>query len=242
MTKAVRGKTQRDFTKANIKKLQAAGLLGPVDLRKKLPDAVKNRISKYRDVLTGKAAVVKAPDLATARKLRKTLGLQGSGKTIVIPREKGETYRLKKSTNEIVSTRKGYNDGEVIHKTLGSRFPAKPAPGSNQRLYYTIPERQRGLGKLKRHTFASFDEMLFYLMKYEINFEDIEDRIEVEEITVGSRRDKVEQKKIHTEREAAVARYKRKRGAKKRAKKPRAKKPRETTYHYEGKTPRKSRR
>jgi len=224
MTKAVRGKTQRDNTKANIKKLQAAGLLGPVDLRKKISPDVIRRMDKYRAVLTGKAAVVKAPDLATARKLRKTLGLTGSGKSIVVPKEKGETYRLRKSTGEIVSTRKGYNEGEIIHKTLGGKFPTKPAPSSGKRLYYTIPERQRGLGKLKRHTFGSFDEMLYYMSKYEIDFEDIEDRIEIEEVSTGSRKDKQRQKKIHDEREAGIRRAKRKQKPAKR--KPAKRKPR----------------
>lgn len=204
-------KTQRDIFKANIKKLQRAGLIGDVDFRKKADAATIRRLEKYKAVLVGKAAVVKAPDLATARRLRKTLGLQGSGKTIIVPKEKGEKYTLQKSTGEIVSTRKGYNPGETIKKTLSKGFPTKPPASSNKRLYYTIPERTRGAGKLKRKTFGTFDEMLYYLSKYEVRFEDIEDRIEIEEITIGARKDKSRQKTIHDERAAATARYKRKR-------------------------------
>src|SRR5437879_5948823 len=126
MSKADLRKSQRAFYKKNVQKLQRAGLLGPVDFRKKAPPEVIKRIEKYRTVISGKASVVKAPDLATARKLRKTLGLSGTGKTLVIPREKGERYSLKKSTGEIVSTRKGYGDGETIKKTLGTKFPAHP--------------------------------------------------------------------------------------------------------------------
>ena len=150
-------------------------------------------------------------DLATARRLRKTLGLKGSGKTIVIPKEKGERYAFRKSTSEIVSTRKGYNQGEIIRKTLSKGFSSQPEPSSNKRLYYTIPERTRGAGRLKRKTFGSFNEMLYYISKYDVRFEDIEDRIEIEEITRGGRTDKRRQKIIHEERAKAVARYKRKR-------------------------------
>lgn len=206
MPRTNRRTAQRSIYKKNVEKLQRAGLLGEVDFRKKATPAIIRRIEKYKSVISGKAAVVKAPDLETARKLRKTLGLKGSGKTLVVPREKGERYTIKKTTGEIVSTRKGYNKGEIIHKTLGSRFkPRNP----DDRAYYTIPERIRGAGRIKRKTFASFDEMLYYLSKYEIDFEDIEDRIEIEYIGKGSRRDKARQKVIHDERAAAAKRYKR---------------------------------
>jgi hypothetical protein len=202
-------RSQRAIYKKNVKKLQRAGLLGDVDLRKKPTAAITRRMDKYHAVLVGKSAVVQAPDLATARRLRKTLGLSGSGKTVVIPREKGERYALKKTTGEIVSTRKGYNKGETIKKTLAKGFPAKPPPGSSKRLYYTIPQRTRGAGKLKRKTFGSFDEMLYYISKYDVRFEDIEDRIEIEEIEKHGATDTARQHKIHDEREAAAARYRR---------------------------------
>lgn len=219
MPKTVRGKTQRSIYIFNIKKLQRAGLIGKVDTRKKATPAIVQRLEKYRAVLVGKAQVVQAPDLATARRLRKTLGLKGSGKTIIVPKEKGEKYSLKKSTGEIVSTRKGYRKGETIKKTLGSKFPAQPAPNSNKRLYYTIPSGTRGASRLKRKTFHSFDEMLYYLSKYEVEFEDIEDRIEIEEVVKGGRKDKRELKRIHGERAAAQKRYARAKRRKARGKK-----------------------
>ncbi|MDE2020199.1 MAG: hypothetical protein KGJ13_07690 [Patescibacteria group bacterium] len=213
MSKRVRRKTQHDIFVSNVKKLQRAGLIGKVDLRKKASPAIIRKIEKYRPLLRGKATVVVAPDTRTAARLRKTLGLKGSGKTIVIPKEKGERYRYQKTTGEIVSTRKGYAKGETIKKTLSKGFPAPPEKGSGKRLYYTIPERTRGAGRLKRKTFGSFDEMLYYLSKYEVDFEDIEDRVEVEEVTKGSRKDKVRQKKIHDDSARAYRRYKRKRRA-----------------------------
>lgn len=217
MSKRPARKTQRDIYKSNIKKLQRAGLIGKVNLSKKATPAIVRRLEKYRSVLIGKATTVKAPDEKTARRLRKTLGLKGSGKTIVVPREKHERYSFEKSTGDIVSKRKGYNEGEIIHKRLGQPFPAAP-PDKNSRLYYTIPARTRGAGALKRKTFSSFDEMLYYLSRYEVEFEDIENRIEIEEIKTGSTRDIKLQQKIHEEREAGRRRLKRRKARAKKAK------------------------
>lgn len=201
---------QRDLYKKNVRKLQRAGLLGEVDFRKKPTPETIRRIQKYSSVISGKASAVQAPDVKTAQRLRKQLGLKGSGKTLVIPREKGETYSYKKSTGEVQSTRKGYLPGEKIKKTFGPKYLTPPEAGSNKRLYYTIPERTRGAGRLKRRTFYSFDEMLFYMSKYDVRFEDIEDRIEIEEVQIGSDKDKSRLKKIHDDREKRKRNKKRK--------------------------------
>lgn len=211
MSKANSRKTQRNILKKNVEKLQRAGLIGPVDFRKKASPATIRKLEKYRAVLTGKAAAVKAPDLATARRLRKTLGLKGTGKTLIVPREKGEKFRVQKSTGELTSERRGYNPGEKIHKTFSKNFPAPPPKGSNEKLYYTIPARVRGAGRLKRHTFSSFDEMLHYINMYDVSFDEIEDRIEIERLATTGRKARRINKQIHAERSAAVARYKRKR-------------------------------
>jgi hypothetical protein len=221
---------QRSIFKKNVEKLQRAGLIGKVDFRKKASPATIRRLEKYKSVLAGHAAAVQAPDLATARRLRKQLGLSGTGKTVVVPREKRERITFQKSTGEIVSNRPGYNPGEKIKKTFSNTFPVKPPPGSDKRLYYTIPARTRGAGKLKRRTFGSFDEMLYYISKYEVSFEEIEDRIEIEEITRGDTADVARQRKIHDEREVARKRYARKKPkAKKKPRKKTAKPRRETT-------------
>jgi len=204
-------KAQREIYRSNIKKLQRAGLIGKIDFRKKATPATIRKLEKYRAVMVGKASAVKAQDQKTAARLRKTLGLKGSGKTIIVPREKHERYEFQKSTGEIISTRPGYNKGEKIKKTLSKSFPAQPEAGSNKRLYYTIPARTRGAGRLKRKTFSTFDEMLYYISKYDVSFEDIEDRIEIEEISRGSRTDKTRLKVIHDDRARAAAKLKRRR-------------------------------
>lgn len=199
--------SQRSITAAKIKKLQRAGLLSSrVDPDAKPSSRTINQIYRYRGVISGKQAAVKLSSSSKAAELRSRIGEGGSGRVVVVPRERGEKFRVTK-TDEIKSTRRAY--GQTIHKTIGEKF-LPPKPG--QKLYYTIPRRKRGLGELKRHTFGSFDEMLFYLEKYEIDFEDIEPYIEVERFAAGSSRER----KFNREYNAAVRKLKNKRKRKSR--------------------------
>jgi len=202
--------------KSNIEKLQNAGLIGKVDFRKKATPAIKRKIEKYRSFLAGKESAVQAHSQKEARELRRKFGLKGDGKTIIIPREKGERFHVNKE-GEITSTRPNpAAPGTTIKKTIGQKY--KPARTGNEKLYYTLPERQRGLGRVKRHTFSSFDEMLYYLNAYEINFDDVEEFIEIEEFLPTYRKAKSLDKKIASERAEYLAR-KKKRGKKRAAKK-----------------------
>jgi len=196
-----RSASQRAITRGKIIKLQKSGLIsGKINPDKAPSNYVKNQFYKYRSVISGKAAAVKLSNAAKAKEIRAKIGEGGQGRVVVIPREKGEKFRVENDT--IKSTRTQY--GQRIEKTVGDKFTA---PRSGEKVYYTLPHRKRGLGKLKRKTFSSFDEMLFYLEKYEIEFEDIEDYIEVERFKEGSRR----QKQVQGEYRAAVRRLKRNR-------------------------------
>jgi hypothetical protein len=192
--------SQRAITRGKIKRLQRAGLISAkVDAGRKPSPHTIQQIYKYRSVLSGKTAAVKVSSSKKAKELRGRIGAGGQGRVVIIPRETGERFRVTRK-DEIKSTRRAY--GQVVEKTIGDKFtPSKPG----EKIYYTIPTRRRGLGSLKRRTFASFDEMLFYLEKYEINFEDIEDYIEVERFREGSYRER----KHKREYNKAVRRLKR---------------------------------
>lgn len=177
--------SQRAITRGKIRKLQRAGLLSSkVNVNRKPSKYILSQLYKYKSVISGKEAALKISSSAKAQEYRNRIGYGGRGKIVVIPKERGERFRVTK-TDEIKSTRKAY--GEVINKTIGDKF-TPPKPG--ERLYYTIPRRKRGLGSLKRHTFASFDELLFYISKYDIEFDEIEKFIEVERFAAGSRRER----------------------------------------------------
>jgi hypothetical protein len=193
---------QRAITRGKIRKLQRAGLLSKdLDVNRKPSKYVLSQLYKYKSVISGKQAALKVSSAKKAADLRNKIGEGGRGRIVIVPREKGERFRVTK-TDEIKSTRKAY--GQTIEKTIGDKFTA-PRPG--EKVYYTIPRRKRGLGNLKRRTFASFDELLFYLSKYEIEFDDVEKYIEVERFAEGSRRQKQHQK----EYTAAVRKLKRNR-------------------------------
>ena len=197
-------KSQRQIARAattrKIKKLQRAGLLSDrIKTGKKPSKYVLAQLYKYRSVISGKQAAVKLSSAVKAAELRNKIGEGGRGRIVVVPRAKGERFSVTEK-DEIKSTRKAY--GQTIAKTIGDKF--RPARGG-ERVYYTLPRRKRGLGSLKRRTFASFDEMLFYLTEYEVNFEDIEDYIETERVKEGSRT----QRRVQREYRESVRRLKR---------------------------------
>jgi hypothetical protein len=171
-----------------VERLQKAGLIGKVDKRKHASPEIQKQISKYSGYLSGKESAVEAPDAKTARALRRKFGFKGKGKTVIIPREKGERFTISKK-GELSSVRPNpLEKGTRLKKVFGEKTISPPQ--ANERLYYTLPERRRGGTRIRRVTFASFDEMLFFLNNYDINFEDVEDYIEIEKVVIGSSRDK----------------------------------------------------
>ena len=193
---------------AKVKKLQNAGLIGKVDLRKNADKATLRTIEKYKGLLNHKEGIVRADSVKQATELRKKFGFTGKGKTVVIPREKGERFSITKK-GEIKSVRPNPVEPTTrIRKTFGEKLKTPPAKGD--KLYYTLPERKRGLGRVKRKTFSSFDEMLFYLNSYDIDFDDVEDYIEIEEVVGGGSRDTALKEKIAAERHQRYLAKKRK--------------------------------
>jgi hypothetical protein len=183
-----RSASQRAITRGKIKKLQRAGLVSArIDADKPPSKLLKAKFYKYRSILSGKSAAVKVSSAAKARELRGKIGYGGEGRAVIVPREKGERFKVGKN-DTITSTRKAYG-ATIEKKILGDKFAP---PRAGEKLYYTIPKRRRGTASIKRTTFSSFDEMLYYLEKYEINFDDVEDYIEVERFKEGSRRERQE--------------------------------------------------
>lgn len=220
--KSLSRETQKLY-RSRVKKLQTAGLLGKIDLRKAHDPKARRAILKYADYLSGTASAIKVKTEAQARELRKKYKALGTGSTVVIPKEKTEKVRIN-AKGEIISTRKNPIPGRGdIKKVKGSREVRAPKEG--EQIYYTIPEHRRGLGKVVRHTFSNFDDMLEYLSKYDINFDDIEDFIETEYVKPASRKKTRLDKKISRERRKAYEKWK----TKKRRTKPRARKVRRRT-------------
>jgi hypothetical protein len=180
--------SQRAITSGKIKKLQRAGLLSDrINPDTKPSKYVVNQLFKYRGVLSGRQAAVTVSSARKASELRTKVGEGGVRNIVIVPRQKGERFRVTKD-DKIKSTRKAY--GQTIDKIIGETFTA-PKPG--EKLYYTIPKRVRGTRHFKRRTFASYDELLFYLSSESgsgMDEKDIRQYLEIERFREGSRRER----------------------------------------------------
>lgn len=206
LDKAIRREAQARYRK-KVAKLQRAGLLGKVNLRLKRDPKAVRAIIKYSDYLSGKVAAVKAPDKATARDLSTKLGLKRKGETLLVPREKRETnFRITKS-GELRSERPNPLGGKITRTTAKKTKP----PKEGERTYYTIRERRRGLGTIKRTTFATFDDLLEYLAAYDLNWEDVEPYFETETLSETGRKARGYDATIRKERTEGHKRWARRR-------------------------------
>lgn len=207
-SKSIRRETQARYKK-NVAKLQKAGLLGKVNLRLAHDPKARRAIIKYKDYLSGRSVAVKAPSGAVARQLSTDLGLKRRGQTLIVPKEKRErNFRVTKS-GELKSDRPNpAAPGEKITRNIGKRN--KP-PKAGERVYYTIRERKRGLGTLKRTTFSTFDDLLEYLNAYNLNWDDIEPYMETETISEHGRKARGYDKTIRKERNDGHTRWARRR-------------------------------
>lgn len=204
--KAIARQAQVNYRK-KVAKLQKAGLLGKVNLRLSRDPKARRAIIKYKDYLSGKSAAVKAPNAATARKLSSDLEVSRKGNVLFIPREpKEHNFRITKS-GELKSTRPNPLGGNIT-RAVGKR--AKP-PKPGERVYYTIRERRRGLGTIKRTTFANFDDLLEYLSAYDLNWEDVEPYFETETLSETGRKASGYEATIREERRAGHKRWDRRR-------------------------------
>lgn len=185
---------QRAITRGKIRKLQRAGLLSrEVNPNKPPSRYVKSQLYRYRGVIVGKQAAVKVSSSEKAAQLRERLDATGRGKTIVLPRQKGQRFRVTRG-DVIKSTIEEF--GQRVETTVGEKFGAPPQPG--ERVYYVLPRRRRGQEHLRRTVFSSFAEMMKSLESYHIDVNDVKDYIEVVRTKPGSRRaDELERK--HTE-------------------------------------------
>lgn len=178
-------------------------------LRGKVTPSQKRTISKFMDLLTGKATVVKAASKKQAAQFKKT-GFQVKDEKIIVPKAKGERFTFNKKTGTLRSTRKV--GGKKITKTIANGELGAIKPGQ----FYTVPFE----GGLIKYRFSSLDTLITFMAPYEdkkhnpykkwrsyVEIETIED-LEGEETYTPSKlhREKVKNKKL-----APQKRYKRKR-------------------------------
>lgn len=175
-----RARASQDRYRRNAERLQRAGLLDKFNKRLKRDPKAVRAIIRYDDFLKGKVSAVKTKTPKEAREVATKFGFKKRGDVVLVPREKHERITINRK-GEVVSRRPNPRDKtQTITRKLGEPVEA---PKKGERIYYTIRERRRGLGKIKRTTFAKFDDLLEYLNAYEINWDDVAPYFETEYVS-----------------------------------------------------------
>jgi hypothetical protein len=144
-TRKLTGRQLREF-RSDVAKLKAKGLVSKnKDARKQAPTRyMLNQVAKYRDVLSGKAQVVKVASRKEAKEYDALY--RTKGKAVVLPvSAKGERARYNPKTHEITST---YSRGEQRVTRHWPKTPLVEGTGELPRggnVIYTIPFQGRGV-------------------------------------------------------------------------------------------------
>lgn len=199
-------KSQAARLKKDRAKLRSLGLLSKkVDLRKKPTTYQKKLIERYRDVLTGKAKIVKAKDASAASKFKKTYDVTGD--KIIVPVRKGERIQYSEKKNEIVATRK--ERGKTIRTTRISEGELAPLEKGQ---YWVVPFA--GGQRFRTNDFKTLlDFMKFYESKPDrpyknwrrfVEIEDYEDAddetINIKRYTIKGRKKRVKRRGVRKSR------------------------------------------
>jgi len=161
-----RAKKERD---RQIQRLKDYGL---VSKRQNIKSAVtrRNLLSKYKDVLTGKATVVTVPK-GFAAKLKSSMRVVGP--KVVVPRERGERVTFEKSSERITTSRKvgGQRVKRIVY-TGG----AMPKPRKGKKFMYAVPFT--GGGRVRFDSFAALKD---FMQPYH-SYKNWKDYLEIEEV------------------------------------------------------------
>lgn len=157
-----RRKSQLQKFRTDVARLKELGLVSKrVDAkRQKATKYMQGQVEQFRDVLTGKAKAVAAPDRKTAKKFSDKFRVKGS--KVVIPAGKQERIRYSKTTDEFVAS---YTTGRkrVTKHYSANRFEdiIKLPQGDN--ILYRIP--------LGNHSFTFDNEadLIAFMHPYETN-------------------------------------------------------------------------
>lgn len=164
-----RAKKERD---RQIQKLKDYGL---VTKRQNLKSAVtrRNLLSKYKDVLSGKAVVVTVPK-GFAAKLKSSMRVVGP--KVVVPRDRGEKVKFEKRDQRLTSTRKvgGQRVKRIVY-TGG----AMPKPKKGKKFMYAVPFT--GGGRVRFDSFAALKD---FMQPYH-TYKNWKDYLEIEEVDAG---------------------------------------------------------
>lgn len=153
--------------KTQLKKLKSAGLFtGKLPRGNKLTAYQKGLITRFNDVATGKAQVLKPKNPSTFKSIFKV-----QGDKVIVPKAKGEKWRVTKS-GAIERTRKGPRGEQIKFKSWRQKKPGElpPPPPPEKRVRYALPfARKVGKGqyRLEWQRFPTYDALASFMSEYE---------------------------------------------------------------------------
>lgn len=154
-------KKQARTQKSAIKKLRDLGIIR-ADLRRKNPTpATKRALKKYRDVVEGRAAVLKVKN---PKSYKRAAGVRVVGKNVIVPRRKGERISIDKKSGRIVHKRKigkRTTTGQGVVVKNGQR------PAKVERVAYAIPFAIGTSGNVEWFRFPTLEALHNFLTEYE---------------------------------------------------------------------------
>lgn len=194
-----------------LKKLRELGLYTG-DLRKKPTKSALSKIKKYDDVLSGKAVVVQPKNPARFKNI-----FEVRGKSVIVPRRKGERISIDKKTGEIVSKRKVGKRTVTARGRQIKRGQKIEQPAIGRRVQYAIPFNASG-GGVNWFRFPDWEELQKFMAGYDyknwadyVIEEDIEDELDDEELE-----EKLQKQLRARKRKRAARKTKAKKSARKR--------------------------
>lgn len=156
----ISSRRQAKKQRAALRKLISTGIYtGKADLRRKPTKYQKRVISKFADVVAGRAAVLKPKAPSAYRKLFKTVD-----KLVIVPRRKGERIRVDKKSGEILRTRtvRGRKVQSRLRRVKAGETIKRPAPA--QAVQYAIPFNRGDHIEWMRH--PTFDALKAFMSEY----------------------------------------------------------------------------
>jgi hypothetical protein len=183
--KRSRSKTQASADKAALKKLRASELYGgEIDLRKAPTPYQKRLLSKFSDVISGKAAAVKP---ANPKSYSEQFRVKG--KIVIVPKRENERITISKS-GKIIRQRGGKSRTIVVIKP--ERGVPKPAEGTA--IIFVVPFR-RGTQKhgevidWRRFSYSGLLKFFSDYLRSMSQFREWAQFIEIEEMPASYERD-----------------------------------------------------
>lgn len=159
----------------NINILKRAGLYRPIKIGAPT-DYARRIVKRFKDVVEGRAHVVKVPTRAIAKEFEQ---FRTKANRVVVPTDMYGKPRYSKKEKALVKQRETTSGEKLSLKITPKKINEEneiPTLGKNQA--YAVPF-QRGGRKVHIVTFSNKEELLTFLKEYDQKYKDIQAHVEI---------------------------------------------------------------